>query len=651
MPPYAKPPEVGFRVYNTEGFLTGNEKGGDDEVTLTAQHLKLDSNQAQVWNAHNNKLQVERGDTDVPSAQTPVANRPTSNWWLGFFVRLLHVVLRFISAILIIVASSYWMAEANALRNPDNASTPYEDGRAAWITFATAFVLDTVYSFVAFLISLTALWGGRSMSDLCISYYPESGRFADLYRYFVQWLFSLIICIWAYQAAELHHIFRCDRADGSTLGPSSAHQWEYEQATVNFFYYQTRLQTNGTLQRLYLDKHSSGSTCSSTAQLSDSGTYYRTAVAWIFWMFIIRFVISILGLWCFFRADKPYYIFPFTMSGQRRTVRQNLQNKALYYTEAVGSQGIRTNAEAVGFAVGAKVAQAVSANVDVGFDPDEGNSNPTLTVASALAHAASASELTNSAVQISVVPSETTDERKLDAIQQDDLVVPCPAACTCNNVCDRFLYNVFGAFRMHEYVAYLFFILAFAPLYGALGASAGTASYVPSSQSGASMATAPVNYFAESSLKCTFFYSVVPSELANANYSRSIYAPSRSWQIDTSTNAASLSKSTVRMPYLQTCNDLSSSILHFPVATALNPSTPATSFPNQCCSTHADIGPDENWYNSRGEQTNPMRGFAIFNIIGSIFYMISSVAFAVSIAAFNIAPIPQVTLNGMDTIF
>lgn len=649
MPTYTKPPDVGFRVYNTEGFLTAGEQGVGDPNALSAKDLKLNSTQSAAWEEHKNRQLAERGDSDLPIAQTPIANRPTSNWWIGFFVRLVHVVLRFISAILLIVASSYWMAEANALRSPDNASTPYDKGRNAWLAFAAAFVLDFVYSAVAFLISLVALWGGRSMSDMCISYYPESGRFADLFRYFVQWLFSLIIFIWAYMAADLHHILRCDRANGSTLGANSAHQWEYEQATVNFFYYRTRLQTNGTLQRLYLDEHSTGSTCSETAQLTDSGPYYRTVVAWIFWMFIIRFVVSIVGLWCFFRADKPYYIFPITMSRQRRNVRSNLKLKAERYKAAFESNAVRTEQEAVGYAVGAKVADAVSANPDEGFDPKYGNSDPVMTVASALSHAASASELTNSAVQVSVVPSDTTDYNTLEAIQQDDLVVPCPAACTCNNVCDRFLYNVFGAFRMHEYVAYLFFILAFAPLYGALGANVGTTSYVPSSQSGATMSTQPVvNYFADSSLKCTFFYSVVPSELASANFSRSIYAPSRDWSVDTSTNTAALSSTKVRMPYVQTCDDLPPSTLHVPVASVIDQTF--TSFPTQCCSSHADIGPDENWYNSRGEQTNPMRGFAIFNIVGSIFYMISSVAFAVSIAAFNVAPIPQVTLNGMDTI-
>ena len=157
----------------------------------------------------------------------------------------------------------------------------------AWQLFGVAFTCDFAMNVVLWLGSVMAVFlpspndpgvtpGSWLVKDTFIRIYAEMGSMADVTRYTIQLITSLVIFIYAYMALELHNInqgcewYDLDQQGGGTPGvvsltdlpsnsaPTTSSNGYYflsQQATVNYFYRQIRL--NGDPEshtRIFLSK-------------------------------------------------------------------------------------------------------------------------------------------------------------------------------------------------------------------------------------------------------------------------------------------------------------------------------------------------------------------------------------------------------------
>lgn len=630
---------IGYRVTTTHGFVTPRSTGIANLVS-----------------------------------QTPFA--------IGF--RAILVGLRVVSVCLMLAASGFWLAEANALRNGTDGSRPWYDGYMAWQLFAVAFTCDFAMNAILWLGSVAAVClpgadGSSGLNkDMFIKIYAEMGSMADVTRYTIQLVTSLVVFIYSYMALNIHNLnedcewytFDIDATASTSaslatltdLGvaisstnpvdvPSNqptgtGYYFLLQQATVNYFYRQTRLNMpKDGAARVYLSQsqgttgidismptqaasaHPTTHKC--YAHLEQGGTSYGECVFAICVCLVLRWAVTAVVMWLVFSADRPYYILPFSCKGRRAAVRAKL--------------AARKEAEAQFQAGNKPVTEMLQQE----------------RVTDRIAVAAKATP------PIPVVADEPNEQQNQVLKENQSSLVP-DCGTECGGMCDPFFYNILGAFRMHEYVAYLLMTIGFALLAGALQSTPTQATYMPVQVTEPGISNPNPSIFTNEQHTCSFSYGI-PATVQGTSFNpdfgsghvETIYFPSLVW-------ASGLTLSSDHTTSLQTGTGLS--VVHASSTTsgavgASSSSTPSWYTPGQqgcpktdttsqagcCAETLYHASPFNNIFDSGGEQTNPMFAFSIFFLIGSIFYLISTLAYAFAILGLNQSPIPQVTLNAMDS--
>lgn len=634
-----------------------------------------------VWDAKDSLFTTTK-DTDLPSSW--VANNVSQSYVaIGFrFVLVSH---RVVSAILFLIASGYWMGEADQLRMPSMSGNPMTLAHQAWLLFFVAILLDLIYSTIltigalgsVFLPSAASQKRSGLMSyftkDALISIYAEMGSYADIFRYAVQMVTSIVILIFAVDAMNLHNVYGdCEpiQYDAGVVPHLSASEtvptfgaptgtypsdskatyadfrdnaligvaYQAQRAVWTNFYRVRRLAntTDGIhdlqLSNTPMDTTAAGvvdgdtikmgaGTCTVTA--TKGGISYHTCVMAIAVTLLIRFLINTFGLWCIFAADRPYYIFPYTCAGQRKRMGQRIQKRYNASTD----KGERSAIEAASNASNPLNSRLVAA---AQVDP-----------------------------QVPVVPVQGMQDADPESVQAA-IVPELSQSMTCGGWIEPFWYNILGSLRMHEYVAYILYIFAFFILAGALNTSVQDATYIPRAADTADKTTAfqarvlnanqPMqyaNYYTSTGETCSFFYN--PNDPVTAKYAGSLYAPASKYHTafdkDSGSSTETMNKLSEHFypPALQACTQDGANGVSW-AAAFYN----GGSFPSGCCATDKTPTPYENVFNTEGEQTNAMYVFSILVLIGSIFYLISSLAYAAAIFGLNQAPIPQITLNSAD---
>lgn len=633
--------------------------------------------------------QAKEDDGDIPA--TAIANE-VSQTYVSIIFRFVIVSHRVVSAILFLIASIYWMIEVGELRHPETSMNPAHFGFVAWLLFFIAICLDLLYSTILSIGAIASVFlpsassNGSSNAyltkDMFIRMYAEMGSWADIFRYVVQMATSIIILVFAIDPMVSHNIFgNCNEVhftpgtvpkltgqpekitapsytptagNWATAMPSELKQdplkveysdvkrmtmkgmvFQAQHATVSHFYRVTRVCDNpddcisvklsnkpmnffegGKVDK---DKHEvemAAGTCTATA--SKAGLPYYASVLAIAITILVRFVVNTLGLWCIFAADRPYYIFPYTCRGQRKRMGERIQKR-----------------------------------FEASKDPTE---------RSVIERAANASLPLNTRLmassktdpQVPVVPVEGMQDADPESVQAT-IVPELSKTMTCGGWIEPFWYNILGSLRMHEYVAYIFYIFAFFILHTSLNVKMTDATYMPSTAnnvddyraavtSGASFQYA--NYYTTYNESCSFFYN--PNDPFTAKYLPTIYTPARKWanELDKAMYPGStLNKITEDFyaPATYSCASKNND-----GKTRDTTYYQGGQFQEGCCSTNKFPEPDVNVFDPKGEQTNGMYVFALLMIIGSVFYLISSLAYAASIFGLNQAPIPQITLNSAD---
>lgn len=632
---------IGYRVTTTHGFVTPKSTGIANLVS-----------------------------------QTPFA--------IGF--RAILVGLRVVSVCLMLAASGFWLAEANALRNGTDGSRPWYDGYMAWQLFAVAFTCDFAMNAILWLGSVAAvcLPGADVNSglnkDMFIRIYAEMGSMADVTRYTIQLVTSLIIFIYAYMALNIHNLnedcewytFDIDATASTSaslatltdLGvaisststvdvPSNpptgtGYYFLLQQATVNYFYRQTRLnmpkdgaarvhlsQSQGTTGiDISMPSQASGTqptTHKCYAHLEQGGTSYGECVFAICVCLVLRWAVTAVVMWLVFSADRPYYILPFSCKGRRAAVRAQLKAREKVEEQfPVNGKTPVTNMMQEK-AVTDRIAVAAQSTPPVPVVADEPN-------------AVEIASLRDS--QSSLVPDCGTD---------------------CGGMCDPFFYNILGAFRMHEYVAFLLMTIGFALLAGALQSTPTQATYMPVQVTEPGISNPNPSIFTNEQHTCSFSYGIPAGTMSTTSFLpdfgsghvETIYFPSLVWAsgLTLSTDATTAVTAGNGLSVVQgssattgTVGASSSSLPSWYTPGQQGCPKTSTTAANGCCAeTLFHASPFNNIFESGGEQTNPMFAFSIFFLIGSIFYLISTLAYAFAILGLNQSPIPQVTLNGMDS--
>lgn len=206
-----------------------------------------------------------------------------------------------------------------------------------------------------------------------------------------------------------------------------------------------------------------------------------------------------------------------------------------------------------------------------------------------------------------------------------------PLIASCKSVVfDRYWSNILGAFRNHEHYGLLLYAIVSLVLFAQIGTTPDSqVVYVPSSTK--------CGLLIHPERPCTF----VDLEC------NSIYAPvhgiESTWSSDKGYYSVSLSSHTMLFSQLS-CSQLRD------IPASERPDTNATGcyFYDTCCGANVDVTSDESLFNPRGEQIQVLTFYATWTLAGALLYLISSIAYAISIVWFNVAPIPQVTLNRAD---
>ena len=627
--PFAAP--IGYRVWDLKDGLFTSTKGGDVEIA------------------------------------TPIVNGVSQSVFaIGF--RLVIVLHRVVSAILIMVAAGYWMGEASELRDPTVSGNPLLLGHQAWVLFFVAVLLDLIYSTIltlgalgaSFLPASNAQTGMYSYltKDTLIKLYAEMGSYADIFRYMVQMVTSIVILIYATDAMNLHNVFNdCepiewdagfvqqlkgmeavpsvftatdathsdvanyqDFRDNTMRGRSFAAQ----RALMAWFYRVRRHTDASNAHDMFMDntpmsttapgivgdnmiKMGAG-TCTVTA--TPGGPSYHTCLVVIAVMLLLRFVLNTFGLWCFFAADRPYYIFPISCAGQRKKMGARIQKQYATTTDAAARKAIEQAADA-----SAPLNQRLVAAAFV---------NP----------------------QVPVVPVQGMQDQDPEGMQAA-MVPELSHSMTCGGWVEPFWYNILGSLRMHEYVGYLFYIIAFFILAGAANTPIEDVTYMPKAAYDATYQAASkaspysyANHMTTQGQPCSYFAN--PNDPTTAQHFGSLYTPNLKFNLDYNGKGPTLNQlsNTWYSPAQYSCD-------------TSGKTWPETfydggSFESGCCASNKMATPYSNVLDPQGEQTNPMYVFSILVLVGSIFYLISSLAYAAAIFGLNQAPIPQITVNSAD---
>lgn len=624
-----------------------------------------------VWDAKDSLFTTTKTDDEVVIPSSSIANN-VSQSYLAVFFRFVVVAHRVTSAILLLVAGSYWMNEAHQLRMPEVTDNPVLFGHQAWVLFFVAVLLDLIYSSILTLGALGSVFLPSASSvnpkglagtvwsylnkDALISIYAEMGSWADIFRYVVQMATSIVILIASIDAMNLHNVFGdctpikyepgdvswfaalngsipvvtssvplTDRTVTYTdiyLYTSMAAAFEAQHATISHFYRHTRMAN--TTDELFQVHLSTGSMPIGTVMPGkDSSSYIMGAGS------------------CTATSTKggvPYYTSVMTIA-VALLIRFLLNTFALwcifaadrpYYILPYTCAGQRKR-------MGERIQKRYQATTDsVERKAIKVASDSTVSLNDRLVAAANVNP------QVPVVPVQGMQDADPESVQA--MIVPeLSKSMTCNGWIEPFWYNILGSLRMHEYVAYVLYIFAFYILAVALSTPIKDAIYMPQASKDVvmQMPMAAVNnqpptyrnYFMSATDTCTFFYN--PNEPKTALYASSIYTPAMDW--DHTTHKLT----NFFMPALYAC-ELGGG------ATWSEAFSYGGAFGSGCCAKDKKPAADSNVFDSKGEQTNPMYIFAILVFLGSVFYLISSLAYAAAIFGLNQAPIPQVTLNSAD---
>jgi len=620
-----------------------------------------------VWDLKDGMFTSTKGE-DMPA--TAIANN-VSQSYVAIAFRAVIVLQRLVSAILIMIAAGYWMGEASELRVPTVSGNPLLLGHQAWVLFFAAVLLDLIYSTILTFGALGAYFlpannGQKGMSsyltkDTLIKLYAEMGSHADIFRYAVQMVTSIVILIYAADAMNIYNVFndcaaiqynpdfvqQLDAAEPvPTLSTPSgvaasgdatyqdhrgqtarAQAFAAQRALVAWFYRIRRHTDPSKSYDMYLSATpmstaASGIVDGSTIKMgagtctviaTPGGVSYQTCVMVIAVMLLLRFLLNTFGLWCFFAADRPYYILPISCAGQRKKMGTRIEKQ---YGDTA-DQATRTAIE-----------QAADASNPL---------NQRLVAAAAVNP------------QVPVVPVQGMQDQDPESMQAA-MVPELSQSMTCGGWIEPFWYNILGSLRMHEYVGYLFYIIAFFILAGAVNTPVADASYMPKAAHNATYqaaSTSPftyANYMTSQGESCSYFLN--PNDPTTAPFFGSIYAPMLKFNNDHVGNGPTTNQisNTWYSPGKYSCDTGGKTWGE----TFYN----GGAFETGCCATNKMSTPYSNVFAPEGEQTNPMYVFSILVLVGSIFYIISSLAYAAAIFGLNQAPIPQITLNSADpTLF
>ena len=623
-----------------------------------------------VWDAKDSMFTTTKPDDELVIPSSSIANN-VSQSYLAVFFRFVVVAHRVTSAILLLVAGSYWMNEAHQLRVPEVTDNPLLFGHQAWVLFFAAVLLDLIYSSILTLGAFGSVFLPSASSvnpkglagtvwsylnkDALISIYAEMGSWADIFRYVVQMATSIVILIASIDAMNLHNVFgdctpiKYDPGDvalfarinqsanavtsGGSLTDravtytdfdvysSMAAAFEAQHATISHFYRHTRMaNTTDELFQVHLTKDP---TAIGTIMAGKDSSYMMGAGS------------------CTATSTKggvPYYTSVMTIA-VALLIRFLLNTFALwcifaadrpYYILPYTCAGQRKR-------MGERIQKRYQATTDsTERKAIEVASDSSVSLNDRLVAAANVNP------QVPVVPVQGMQDADPESVQAT-IVPELSKSMTCNGWIEPFWYNILGSLRMHEYVAYVLYIFAFYILAGALSTPIKDAVYMPQASKDAVMQLPMAavnnqpptyqNYFMSATDTCTFFYN--PNEPKTAMYASSIYTPAKRW--DPTTHKLT----NFYMPALYACARGAG-------ATWSEAFSYGGSFDSGCCTTDKKPVADSNVFDSKGEQTNPMYIFAILVILGSVFYLISSLAYAAAIFGLNQAPIPQVTLNSAD---
>jgi len=619
-----------------------------------------------VWDAKESMFTTKK-DYEMPT--TPIVNSVSQSYMaVGF--RLIIVLHRLISAVLIMVAAGYWMSEASELREPTVSGNPLLLGHQAWVLFFVAILLDLIYSTILTIgaigasclpSSYMAKQAGRASyitKDTLIKLYAEMGSYADIYRYMVQMATSIVILIFATDAMNMYNVFNdCEPIEydpgfvqqlsgpeavppvtmptGATATRAATYQdfrdhslvsraFAAQRGLVTWFYRTRRHSSTENGYDMYLSNTPMSTTAAGiidgTTIKMGAGTCtvistpdaisYHTCIMAIAVMLLIRFLLNTFGLWCLFAADRPYYIFPFSCAGQRKKMGARIRKRYYSTTNATIKKTIEEASDA-SHPLNQRLAAAATVNP-----------------------------------QVPVVPVEGMQDQDSESVQAT-MVPELSRSMTCGGWIEPFWYNILGSLRMHEYVGYLFYIIAFFILAGALNTPIQDVTYMPTAaheatyQAGSTRTSYVYpNYLASKAKSCSYF--VNPNDPTTAGHYGTIYSPSVKFDVDHNGN-------------LSTTNQMTSNF-YSPGQYACDTSGKTWSetfynggaFEPGCCASNKMPTPHGNVFDPQGEQTNPMYIFSILVLVGSIFYLISSLAYAAAIFGLNQAPIPQITINSAD---
>jgi len=622
-----------------------------------------------VWDAKDSLFTTMKADDELTIPSSSIANN-VSQSYLAIFFRFVVVAHRVTSAILLLVAGSYWMNEAHQLRMPEVTDNPVLFGHQAWVLFFAAVLLDLIYSSILTLGAFGSVFLPSASSvnpkglagtvwsylnkDALISIYAEMGSWADIFRYVVQMATSIVILIASIDAMNLHNVFgdctplKYDPGDVAAFarmntsaravtsgGPltdrtvtyadlhsysSMGAAFEAQHATISHFYRHTRM-ANDTddLFQVHLSKTPMGI---GTIMPGKDSSYMMGAGS------------------CTATSTKggvPYHSSVMTIA-VALLIRFLLNTFALwcvfaadrpYYILPYTCAGQRKR-------MGERIQKRYQATTDSAERKAiEVASDSSVSLNDRLVAAANVNP------QVPVVPVQGMQDADPESVQAT-IVPELSKSMTCNGWIEPFWYNILGSLRMHEYVAYILYIFAFYILAGALSTPIKEAIYMPQASKDAVMQLpmAAVNNqpprhqnYLMSTDTCSFFYN--PNDPKTAMYASSIYTPAMDW--DHTTHKLT----NFFMPALYAC-ELGGG------ATWSQAFGYGGTFDSGCCANDKKPVADSNVFDSKGEQTNPMYIFAVLVILGSVFYLISSLAYAAAIFGLNQAPIPQVTLNSAD---
>ena len=516
----------------------------------------------------------------------------------AFFVRLLHTTLRLASSICIVVAGGLWIYEANSLRTPFNKSSPTQTGYSAWAVFVAAFVLDFAYSLVAWLLSSISMCSADMRGSIS-AIYAEATDYKDFFRYLVQWITSLIVFIYAAMAMDFHNVQPC--ISNYYVEPDA-----WSDQPVGSPTYRPWQTDQAVVNHFYF-----------VSRVQNNGTIYRA--------------VSHVGEDSVCKDHMP----------------DAIESDMFYH----------------GMVYAVAVALIVRLCVNIFLQTCFGADKPWYILPFPLAEKETSGGSTGGQPGGSRVGGERKGGYFTDYNIKKDVSGKQEGALTCTDEAyfcgcfDRYIHNVLGAFRMHEYVGLILIVIAFFGLAGALSTETTQATYIPVPAATLGMKTVAEvpgqlptsNFFppddnGEKNEKYFFFnpWSFTGNDDGKTyNYTQTIYSPARYLSRSTSSDTAFELSSHYKMPYQQACDYAG----HF----SLDDLKTDGQWPGKdsiCYQGSVGLTPYMYPFSSHGEQTHPMLVFAVLVVVGGSFVILSSLAYCLAILGYNVAAIPQSKASG-----